>query len=223
MEFYQQPTQNEINALAEKTQSVFKTESQKMINAFINFPWENEEAYSHWLAQSYYLVRHTTTYLCLTAGGMSFHQPEHHSFLLHHLREETNHEMLAFRDQENMGWTIDQTPETFEAQMMSQSQYYFIDKTPFAHYGFFWLLEAMAAEAGPIALKRLMKTYGKGCVSFLELHATEDVEHSREIAAMVEKFPAHVLPYVIRNMEQTGRLYTEMLENIAKKVSSVNN
>lgn len=206
-----------------KAQEVFKRESQRMIQAINDFPWENEEAYAHWLAQSYYLVSHTTTYLCLTAGAMSMDNPQEHNFLLHHLREETNHEMLAFKDLEMLGWTIDQTPETFEAQMMIQCQYYFISRTPFAHYGFFWLLEKTAAEAGPEAVRRLLKRYGKSAISFLDLHAHEDVEHSREIGEAVAKFPKHVLPLLIRNMEQTGTLYVNMLQGIAKRAASNNN
>lgn len=206
-----------------KAQEVFQRESQRMVEAFIDFPWENEEAYAHWLAQSYYLVSHTTTYLCLTAGAMSVDHPQEHNFLLHHLREETNHEMLAFNDLETLGWGLEQTPETFEAQMMMQCQYYFISKTPFAHYGFFWLLEKMAAEAGPVAVKRLLKRYGKSCITFLDLHAHEDVEHSREISEAVAKFPKHVLPQVIRNMEQTATLYVNMLQGIAKRTVSSNN
>ncbi|MNJ93380.1 hypothetical protein D3C87_110600 [compost metagenome] len=213
----------ETENLSEKIHQVFERESKKMIAAFIEFPWENEEAYAHWLAQSFYLVRHTTTYLCLTAGAMSYDNPEHHSFLLHHLREETNHEKLALNDQETLGWDLSQTPETFEAQMMMQSQYYFINKSAFAHYGFFWLLEKMAAEAGPVVVQRLRKHYGDSCITFLDLHAHEDVEHSREIGEAVATFPKHVLTHVIRNMEQTGQLYCQMLKGIAEKCRHTKN
>ena len=32
------------------------------------FPWENNVAYGCWLAQTYYFVRHTTSFLALTAS-----------------------------------------------------------------------------------------------------------------------------------------------------------
>lgn len=217
MDVYTYQQRDQETNWTQLAQEVFARESQKMIQAFVDFPWENEEAYAHWLAQSYYLVSHTTTYLCLTAGGMGVAHPEQHQFLLHHLREETNHELLALRDLENLGWDLTQTPETFEAQMMMQSQYYFIAKSPFAHYGFFWLLEKMAAEAGPVVMKRLNKLYSPAAVTFLDLHAHEDVEHSREIGEAVSKFSPQVLQHVVRNLEQTGALYCAMLRGIAAK------
>lgn len=205
----------------DEVQKVFAHESAKMIQAFNDFPWENEEAYAHWLAQSFYMVQHTTTYLCLTAGGMCIDYPKYHSFLLHHLREETNHEVLALNDQKNLGWDLSRTPETFETQMMVQSQYYFIRKTPFAHFSFFWLLETMAAKAGPAVVERLSKKYKRNSITFLKLHAMEDVGHSQEIAEAVAGFPEHVLQDILLNLKQTGFLYSEMLKGIAVRATSL--
>jgi hypothetical protein len=198
-------------------EAAFENAMKQMIGGIDAFPWENEAAYAHWLVQTYYLVRHTTRFLTMSAGKMSIDQNDFHEFFLHHLREESGHEMLAYRDLEALDWKIDKVPETIEAQMMLQSQYYWLNQTPFAHFGFFWCLEKLSVERGKKAMERIQKVHGPSCMSFLELHSAEDIGHVVSIHERITKIPQMHYDSLIRNIEQTGYLYSRMLSEIAAK------
>ena len=178
------------------------------------FPWENEAVYSAWCAQTFYMVQHTTRYLCFTASQFSFAHQEFHDFCLNHLREETGHELLAKNDLESLDYSLDQLPPTSETQLMIQSQYYLIQKTPFAHFGFFWVLEKLSVEYGPEIIRRVKKAHGPDCLQFMNLHTQEDIGHIREITDKVEKIPTEHLESLRMNIQQTGALYTQMLQTL---------
>lgn len=188
----------------------------KIVNAADEFPWNDEVAYAHWLAQTYYLVRHTTRFICLTAGHLSLEQEEFHQFLLKHLKEETGHEMLALNDlQEGLHWSVQDTPERIESQLMLQSQYFWIKKNPFAHFGFFWVLEKLSVERGGKIIPTIRKAFGNATTSFLDLHSQEDITHVQTIFSKVNKIPPQYLYDLNLNIIQTGELYTQMLNEIA--------
>lgn len=201
----------------EDIEKVFNHATEQMFKAVDAFPWENEAAYAHWLGQTYYTVRHTTRFLTLSAGRMKVGQEDFHQFYLHHLREETGHEMMAYRDFEAMDWKIDDLPETMEAQLMIQSQYHFLYQTPFAHFGFFWCLEKLSCERGKMIVHRASKAHGPETISFIDLHAAEDVGHVKEIRERIKDIPVGDYEDLIRNIEQTGFLYSKMLNEIAAK------
>jgi hypothetical protein len=198
-------------------ESAFRNAMGQMIGAIDDFPWESEEAYAHWLGQTYYLVRHTTRFLTLSAGKMTLEQDQFHQFFLHHLRDESGHEMLAYHDLESLGWKIDAVPETIEAQMMLQCQYYWLNQTPFAHFGFFWCLEKLSVERGVAAMARIQKVHGPSCMTFLELHSAEDIGHVVSIHERVKNIDPIHYDALIRNIEQSGYLYGKMLNEIAHK------
>lgn len=195
----------------------FESAVAQIIRGIDEFPWESEAAYAHWCAQTYYLVRHTTRFLNLSAGRMTIKDEAMHQFYLSHLREETGHEMLAYRDVEALGWSIEDTPETQDAQLMIQNQYYWLNSNPLAHFGFFWCLEKLSVERGRQVIERVRKAHGPECYSFLELHSEEDVGHVVNIQEKIKDIPTDQYEFVIRNLEQTGSLYSKMLKEIAMK------
>lgn len=205
------------NVKIEEVTKNFEVVIQKIIKAADEFPWDNEVAYAHWLAQTYYLVRHTTRFICLTAGHLGLEQEEFHQFLLKHLREETGHELLALNDlQDGLHWSVQDTPERIESQMMLQSQYFWIRKNPFAHFGFFWVLERLSVERGGKIIPTIQKSFGKGTTSFLDLHSQEDITHVQTIFAKVSKIPNQYLQDLNLNIIQTGELYSKMLNEITR-------
>lgn len=195
----------------------FQKASEQMIAAIDEFPWESEVAYANWLGQTYYLVRHTTRFLTLSAGKMSIEQEPFHQFFLHHLKEESGHEMLAYNDLKAMHWKIEDVPETMQAQLMLQCQYHWLNQSPFAHFGFFWCLEKLSVERGQAAMARIKKAHGPECMSFLELHSVEDIGHVVSIHERVKNIPEEHYPSLILNIEQTGYLYDKMLSELASK------
>lgn len=198
-------------------ETTFQTVIQNIGYEVKNFSWEDREAYCHWLAQTYYMVEHTTRFLCFTASQFEIEYKEFHQFCLHHLKEEAGHEMLAKKDLEILGHSLKNLPATFETQFMIQSQYYWIQKTPFAHFGFFWVLEKLSVEYGADAIRRVHKAHGNRCTAFLKLHAEEDVGHVQEIFDRVKKFPDAQLPSLEKNIAQTGWAYCQMLRSLKSK------
>lgn len=200
--------------LQEKVFSTYEEAVKLVGQSVLDFPWENEELYSRWLAQTFYLVGHTTRFLCYTASQFSHQNDEFHQFCLSHLREETGHEMLALKDLESFGKDIKDYPQSLEAELMIQSQYYWIQKNPFNHFGFFWVLERISVSYVPQIIPRIHSTHGKGCTQFLDLHAAEDIQHVKSITDKVSAFPASALADLERNIHQTGALYSTMLKNL---------
>lgn len=198
----------------------FQNAIEQIVTQMKAFPWENEAAYSGWCAQTFYMVQHTTRYLCFTASQFGLEHQEFHDFCLNHLREETGHELLAKKDLESFDRSLDQFPPTPETELMIQSQYYWIQKTPFSHFGFFWVLEKLSVEYGPEIIRRVKKAHGPDCLQFLNLHAQEDIGHIKEITSKVEKIPTGHLHALRKNIEQTGTLYTKMLETLALRHQS---
>lgn len=190
-------------------------EAVKLVGeAVLNFPWEDEEFYSRWCAQTFHLVAHTTRFLCFTASQFSFKYDEYHQFCLSHLREETGHELLALRDLESFEKDIRDYPASFEADTMIQNQYYWIQKNPFTHFGFFWVLESISVSFVPQIIPRIQKAHGKGCTQFLDLHAAEDIQHVKSITNKVNAIPPEALEELADNIHQTGVLYSSMLTSL---------
>jgi len=192
----------------------FNLSVEQIIQQMKAFPWENQAAYSGWCAQTFYMVQHTTRYLCATASRFTVLEQPFHDFCLNHLREETGHELLAKYDLESFDKTLKDFPPTPETELMIQSQYYWIQKTPYSHFGFFWVLEKLSVEYGPEIINRVKKTHGPDCLQFLNLHVQEDVGHVSEIEHKVDKIPTEHLPALIKNIQQTGNLYSEMLRSL---------
>lgn len=197
----------ELNASFQESVSIID-------RGFKAFPWEDREAYCRWLAQTFYMVQHTTRFLCFTASQFGIENQSYHEFCLEHLREETGHEILAKNDLETLDDDLKNLPCAFETQFMIQSQYHLIQKTPFAHFGFFWVLEQLSIQCGPYIIDRVHKAHGKNCTTFLDLHAREDVGHVKEIYERVENFPDKELAIIKMNVEQTGWAYSEMLKSV---------
>lgn len=198
---------------------VFNEASEQMVEAIDRFDWENKEAYSLWLAQTYYMVSHTTRFLSLSAGKFDLFRKGFHEFSLAHLREERDHELLALKDLEELKMNIHQLPEMTESQIMIQCQYFWIDKNPVAHFGFFLCLEQLSTMRGPQLASRIVGKFGKGTAQFIELHAVEDIGHVKIILDQLKQIEPAEAELICKNMRQTAALYARMLDEIMMKVA----
>lgn len=203
-----------LNNLIKELEKTFEIAIKLTSEGLLSFPWEDKEAYCRWSAQTFYMVQHTTRFLCLTGSKFSLENQKLHQFCLNHLKEETNHELLAKRDLETLGYSLDRLPPSPETEFMIQSQYYWINQTPFAHFGFFWVLEQLSVTCGKQMIERVRKAHGPKCTTFLDLHANEDIEHVKTIFEKVNSFPESELPALINNIRQTGFAYSQMLKTI---------
>lgn len=192
----------------------FDCQLKSLINEIDIFPWDNIKAYSHWLAQSYFLVRHTTRFAAYTASQMDFAYEKLHKHLLKHLREEMGHELLAANDLKSLGFAPESFSPTLQAQLLIQGQYFIIGKHPLAHFGFIWVLEALAGERGVALVARIKDSFGDGACSFLEVHAEVDVDHAAEIYQVIKTFDEDQMAPVLDAISQTSYLYSQMLQQI---------
>jgi hypothetical protein len=204
----------------EDLKKLFDEQMQRLLSVVDSFPWEDKSAYSHWLGQSYHLVRHTTRFATYTASRIDFDHEPLHKHLLRHLREEVGHEMLAYNDLKNIGSKIEDVPKTTYASLMIQTQYYWIGVSPFAHFGFIWVLESLASYRGAKVMERIKKVHGDKCYSFWDVHTEVDADHAAEIFEVVKKFDPSEYERVAETVTQTVYLYSQMLHEIEAKVLS---
>lgn len=177
------------------------------------FPWDSPLAYAHWLAQTYYLVRHTPTYLALSAGHYGAEDLKRQKETLQHLRGETDHELLALADLNALGSSLDDIPELLETSLLYQSQYYWLERFgPVAHVGYALMLEGLASREGKFVVKALESAYRGEAASFLRVHTHEDVGHFEQGLKRLSQAPTEAWEPAVQNLEQSRRLYLAVLD-----------
>lgn len=197
----------------------FEDHIAPLSKAFQEFPWDDRDAYALWLAQSYYLVRHTTTFLCLVAAKLGPKHPTLHRDVLKHLREEVGHEELALKDGKAIGVDVRELPELPETALIWQSQYFWIEQGgPFAHAGYSLMLEGLAVRACKPVMKELERNYGREGSTFVRVHAMEDEGHFEEGMNRMLAAPAGEAELTLKNLAQSRALYEAMLRNTAAVV-----
>jgi pyrroloquinoline quinone (PQQ) biosynthesis protein C len=182
-----------------------------------NFPWEDKTAYGYWLAQTYYFVRHTTSFLGLTASRFGHWRRDLQYRQIHHLSGEGNHDLLLLNDLIALGMSLESFPELAETASLYQSQYYFIEhECPAAHYGYAYFLEGLAAKKIELFYDRLERTYSPEACNFLRVHMIEDRDHFEEGLSALDVLTQVEMDAFRRNMHQTAYLYIQMLAHIER-------
>lgn len=183
-------------------------------------PWEREEVYAQFLAQTYYYVRHTTNLVCLAAIGYGPDQRKEHYGAIHHLNEETNHDEMAYRDLQTLGWNLEtELPELVETSLFYQNQYYVIPHLgPSSHLGYSLVLEGLASKFGPAFLQHLLRYYPRDACRFVEAHSILDQDHYGHGIKKLEHLNQNELRAVRINLEQSVFLYERMLDRIANQL-----
>lgn len=201
-------------------ESAFDRRLKALEKAVDMFPWADKQAYAFWLAQQYFLVRHTTTYLAILAGQAGVGQPEGHARALAHLREETGHEALLLEDLKAMKEDIGHFNELLVTSLLYQAQYYWLLRDdPGAHAGYALMLEGLAARKAKQILKAVEEAHGKLACTFLKVHAAEDERHYREGIDALSLQSREILAAVLVNLEQSQHLYFQILETAAQKAA----
>lgn len=200
-------TYNELN-------KVFEKGCADLTAAINAFPWEDRLSYATWCAQTYYLTAHTTRYMALMGGLMGTDMEQEHVYMCQKLREETGHSKLATNDLKKVDFNIANFPELTSTSIIPPTQYYWIQRGFFGHYGYFWLLEQVAADVGPALIKKIESAYGPKTATFLQIHAVHDQDHAAEVAEKVKTLPEHTYAWIAKNIETSVYLYSSMLEEI---------
>ncbi len=200
---------------AKRLTKAFEDHIHPLGAAFRSFPWENKEAYALWLAQSYFLVRHTTNFLCLVASKLGPDRPKLHRDVLKHLREEVGHDELAAKDLKHIGYDVAKMPELLETALIWQTQYYWILQCgAFAHAGYSLMLEGLAVRECKAVVERLERTYGREGATFVRVHAMEDKGHFEEGMNRMLSAPAAEAELALQNLAQSRALYENLLQAV---------
>jgi hypothetical protein len=167
--------------------------------------------------QTYYFVRHTTSFLALTASRFGHWQRDLQYHQLKHLRGEADHDLLLLNDLERLGLKFQDFPELPETAALYQMQYYFIEhEYPAAHFGYAYCLEGLAAKKIELFYKRVESTYSPEACTFLRVHMDEDQEHFENGLEVLDKLTPAEADSFMRNLQQTASLYIHILEHIQK-------
>lgn len=189
-------------------------------DAVAAFPWANKAAYAEFLAQTYYYVKHSTRLLALAAGMIKPGNRKAFDRYVKHIGEERNHELLARRDLEALGFDLDRMSEMPATRLLWEPQYYkVLHQSPMALMGYILPLEALAANEGGNVVRALEESYGQKCLNFLRLHGEEDIKHVKDAIALVESLADEELRLVGENIDQTVVAYSSWLGAIAKQAA----
>ena len=165
------------------------------------------------------MVKHTTRYLGRLVARFGFDQENLHQFAIKHLSEENRHEIMALNDLKYLGGAIEDYPPMDVTQYMIQSQYYWLEHLPAAHFGFFFVLETLSITKFKNKMPLLREIYPNRALTFLAHHTEEDVQHVDNIEKKVNTLSQKEVELISENIRQTGNLYSQMFADIKRVVS----
>lgn len=200
---------------------VYAESMRSLADKFDSFDWTDKATYSLWLAQAYYLVRHTTRLLALCAGYCPFEYEDTHKRILTHLREEEGHEVIALADIKALGTDLSALPESPKTALLTGLQYeQMANISGCAFFGYILLLEGLAVTRGAQLNQIVSEKYGPRVTRFLKTHAEDDVEHIEQAFKQIESFSAKDQQIVINNLIESTRLYHQMLDDVRANISN---
>jgi hypothetical protein len=197
---------------------------RRLGHAIAQFPWTDRRAYAEWLAQTYYYVRHSTRLLAAAAARFAFGKRDaaFHQRFSAHMGEEKNHEILCVQDLKCLGFNLEEIRERSSVRMLYEPQYYKIEhQGPIALFGYILPLEVVGPSSGKKLLEPLARAHGDKSVSFLKLHAAEDVRHLDKALELLDGLAEPERELIEQNMWQTTYAYGGMLEDIRRRLGLV--
>lgn len=199
-----------------------KDEMKKTHDLILGFPWEDAEAYGLWLAQTYYMVNHSTRLVALAAAYSDLGRNDLHARFVDHAKEERGHQQIALNDLKGIKQSIDDLPCLYPTASIYQIQYYWIEHRGVAGlFGYILFLECLATEFGPELYRRTSGEHGAGAAKFLKVHSEDDVDHTEKAFKLMESLSAEERALVAENMAVSGDLYRCMLTEVEKMVAQV--
>lgn len=195
---------------------IFKQKLEQVADIMNEVNFTDKTIYAYWLAQTYYFVRHSTPMLALSAG-LSIDNRPYHLRCIDHLGEEKGHDKMILNDLKQFGFKIEDFPEFSSTQAFYQIQYYWIEhKSPTSFLGYITFLEGLSIYVGKAILNKVCDFKG---LSFLKLHAEEDVGHLDKAFAMIESLPKNEQDLIFNNFKLSAHLYLGMLSEVESFVT----
>ncbi|MFZ4403012.1 MAG: iron-containing redox enzyme family protein [Pseudobdellovibrionaceae bacterium] len=186
----------------------------------ISCKWENKDFYGSWLAQQYFLVRHTTRLICAYSLRVPLENQEDYKSTMHHLKEEGGHDQWILNDLNNLNLSIGNYKSLPQTSALIQSQYYQINyEPPVSFCGYSQFLEVLAVLVAGSLADRVDRSFGKKASVFLRGHSVVDQEHIVYGFKALSKINSFEKEKVIENLENCSELYNAMLLKINQPVA----
>ena len=124
----------------------YKSQMQRLAEEIVKYPWESEQFYAEYLAQTYFFVRHSTRLLALAGARCdAATRNSLHLRFLKHASEEKNHELVVLKDLMALGYRIEEYNEAASTKALYATQFYNIDYiSPESFFGYIFALEGVA-------------------------------------------------------------------------------
>ena len=193
---------------------------QPLLQKFKNMPWEDQDFYEQYLAQTYYYTFHSTRMLALAAAFTSTSQENYYRRSLKHIAEEEGHEKIALNDLKRLGGNIEDHTELPTTKAFWQSQYYYIDKENTSLLGYILCLEWLAVDTFPDVYSKTLPLYSKASTNFIRVHAEEDPDHVDQCFEQIGALPKDDQYMVMQNFIQSCRMFTLFMEEVEHSVKS---
>jgi hypothetical protein len=195
---------------------------KNLCEEFDRVDWSDKRIYAAYCAQIYYYVRHSTRLLGLGAGLMPLaDQPAHQRFGAHIL-EEKNHELLALRDCEALGFRVTDFPELPATKAFYQTQYQMVlMKTPWALLGYILMLEGLAINKCGEFYEHVTKLHGPKCASFMKVHGEEDEDHFPQALKLIESRSPQEREAILESAEMSTYLHRMMLRDLPGAIAGM--
>lgn len=146
----------------------------------------------------------------LLEAAVEASEGELQEYFISHLEEERGHEKWLAADLMTQGVDVKTVPLSRKAVEMAGSQYYLIKHVnPSCLLGYMAVLEGFPVEIQAVEI--LESLHGKDLFKTLRYHCEHDLEHRKELFAMIDKFPSDD---ILRNAVQTAIYMNEFLSEI---------
>ena len=211
-------TKQQLNELM----AFHKTKMEELSRVVHECPWENEEFYASWCAQSYNFVCHATRILAACAARLGMDDNDLHLRFLDHCQEEKNHEKLYEQDLQYLRRDAKDYKEHPTAAFLYQNQYYHCEHNhPTAVFGGLFYLEGASVHAGVEIYRRAKKAFSEEACNFLRVHVNNDQEHLDKAIAALSLLTPQQLTWVHQAYDQFSWTYVAMLKELAAQTRSV--
>lgn len=115
----------------------FEKHVSEMLPFLHSMPWSQRTYYASWLAQQYFLVRHTPRLMCAFALRVPLKKNSDFNNAVHHLQEELGHDQWLLNDLKSLGFEISDFAPLAATQALIKSQYYQIQQeSPLSFAGY---------------------------------------------------------------------------------------
>lgn len=195
--------------------SINREELAATRDLMLGFPWEDHLSYAEWLAQTYYMVNHSTRLVALAGAHAPLDKNLLHARFVDHSQEERGHQLIAIADLKALGHTLDEFPCLTAPACMYQVQYYWIQfRGASSFFGYTLALESLALEFVPEIYRRVCSAHGEKTARFLKCHNEADVDHMKKAEEEISRLTQSERELAVENLRLSSNIYRQMLREI---------